>query len=322
MREKIINTKKDKEIFKEYFYVINYPTYEKSLCEMEMKYLFERIPKEKYFFSNRYINPSRSPFIKHNIKVIYNEETLQDIIDKIKANKLCYENFKVCYIKLEKGNVDYNERLRSLKEIGLVITGLPNMQEPDITLGVSVVNGRWIFGVYKKNDYKWHEHDNKPFSYSNALGLKVAKSVVNIAVGNNLNSTLVDPCCGVGTVVIEALDLGIDVKGYEINKSIAKNAKKNLKFFGFDEEIISNKDMHTLNEKYDIAIVDIPYGLFTSTTLKEQMDIMKTARRLANRLVIVTSEDMDSHIIECGFEIIDKCHVNKNKFKRYITICR
>lgn len=319
MLEMILNENSDEP--KEYFYAINYPKYEENLCEMEMKYLFGKIPEEKYVFSHRYINPSRSPFIKHSISVLYSEDSLQAIVDKIVENKLSYEKFKVCYIKSQHGDVDYSERLKSVREIGFVINGQSEIHNPKITLGVTKVNGRWIFGEHKENDYEWHIHDKKPYSYSNSLGLRVSRAIVNIAVSNNLDCTLIDPCCGVGTVVIEALSFDINVKGYEINPCIAENAKRNLQFFGY-KDVITNGDMHNIEDKYDVAIIDIPYGLFSKTTLKEQTDIIKTARRIADKLVIVAFEDMDEHIISAGFDIVDKCYVCKGKFKRYINICK
>ncbi|NRW77833.1 hypothetical protein [Clostridium beijerinckii] len=59
--------------------------------------------------------------------------------------------------------------------------------------------------------------------------------------------------------------MGIDVVGCEINKSIAENAKKNLEFYGY-ENVVTNGDMNEIEEKYDTAIIDLPYGLFTPTT--------------------------------------------------------
>ena len=48
---------------------------------------------------------------------------------------------------------------------------------------------------------------------------------------------------------------------------------------------------------------------------------MKTARRIADKLVIVTFEDMKTDIAEAGFDIVDSCVVCKGSFKRYIDIC-
>jgi len=319
LSKELLNNK-NSYINRKYFYSINYPVFEAELCAMEMKCLFNESPIEKYLFSDYYVDPSRSPFIKDMISIMYDEESLEEIIDKVIKDNLYYEDFKICYIRLEDGDISYKERLRSIREIGLVIAGECEMHNPKVMFGLTKVNGRWIFGKYERNDYEWHIHDKKPCSYSNSLSLRVARALVNIAVNNNLDCKLIDPCCGVGTVVIEALSMGIDVKGYEINKSIAGNAQINLKFFGY-ENVITYGDMHNIEEKYDVAIIDLPYGLFTATTIEEQTALMKTARRITNKLVIVTFEDMDRHIIEAGFDIADKCCVSKGKFKRYINIC-
>jgi tRNA G10 N-methylase Trm11 len=287
---------------------------------MEMRCLFDITPCEKYLFSDLYIDISRSPFIKDMISIIYEEDSLEQILENIIEDKLAYDDFKVCYVKLENGDIGYEERLRSLSKIGFVITGEPKMHNPKVILGITKVCGRWIFGIYERNNYEWHIHDKKPYSYSNSLSLRVARALVNIAVKNNLTCKLIDPCCGVGTVVIEAISMGIKVIGYEINKSIAENARKNLEFFGY-KNVITNGDMNNINEKYDVAIIDLPYGLFTPTTIEEQTALIRSARRMSNKLVIVTFEDMDECIIEAGFNIVDKSYVCKGKFKRYINIC-
>lgn len=304
-----------------YFYTINYPEFEEEFCKMEMKYLFGIIPGKKYFLNNTDINPSRSPFIKDRIKIIYNEESLQDIVQNIINEKLSYEDFKISFIKLEDTDINYKERLNSIRELGLVITGESEMHNPKVNLALTKVNGRWIFGEYQRNDYKWHIHDKKPHNYSNSLGIRVARALVNIAVGQDIDKKIVDPGCGVGTVVIEALSMGINTNGYEIRETIAENARRNLEFFGYDKLAISHGDMHKIKEHYDIAIVDLPYGLFTPVTLEEQKEIINTARRIADRLVIVTFEDMKEYINKAGFEIIDSCTVCKGNFKRYIDIC-
>lgn len=320
MNKEILNNNSQGIIKNKYFYSINYPVFEENLCNMEMKCLFNTIPNKKYLFSDIYVSPSRSPFIKDIISIIYEADSLKKIVEKVIADKLSYDDFKVCYIKLENGDVNYEERLKSIREIGLVIIGQSEMHNPKVTLAVTKVNGKWIFGKYERNNYEWHIHDNKPYSYSNSLGIRVARALVNIAVGNNVELKLVDPCCGIGTVVIEALSMNIDVNGYEINNNIAQYAQRNLEFFGYNN-VITNGDMHRIEERYDVAIIDIPYGLFTPTTLKEQIDIIKTARKIADKLVIVTFEDMDKYIKGVGFNILDTCYVSKGKFVRYISIC-
>ena len=78
-----------------YFYFINCSEMEKELCNMEMRSIFRKEPKEKYLFSEKNFDPSRSPFIKLQIKSIYIEKNLEDIIRKIKEDKVSYDDFKV-----------------------------------------------------------------------------------------------------------------------------------------------------------------------------------------------------------------------------------
>ena len=310
-----------KNINGSFLYFINYKDNERELCKMEMRCLFNREINEKYFFSDIDINASKSPFIKSKIKIIYSDESLDRMVSKIKEDNLSYYDFKVCYVKSEQGDVQYEDRLEATRKIGFVVNGYPDMHKPRNPLAVTKINGLWIFGEYERNDFKWQKHNDKPYSYSNALGLRMARALVNIAMKDNEEGTLIDPCCGVGTVVIEALDLGIKVKGCEISKQMAYNARENVEFLGYLRDTIVCYDMHKIKDKYDSAIIDIPYGLFSPVTLEEQKAIIHTARNICEKMVIVTFEDMEKFIVEAGFSVIDKCVVPKGNFKRHILVC-
>ena len=310
-----------KNINGSFLYFINYQDNERELCKMEMRCLFNREINEKYFFSDIDINASKSPFIKSKIKIIYSDESLDRMVRKIKEDNLSYDDFKVSYVKSEQGDVQYEDRLEATRKIGFVVNGYPDMHKPRNPLAVTKINGLWIFGEYERNEFKWQKHNDKPYSYSNALGLRMARALVNIAMKDNEEGTLIDPCCGVGTVVIEALDLGIKVKGCEISKQIAYNARENVEFLGYLRDTIVCYDMHKIKDKYDSAIIDIPYGLFSPVTLEEQKAIIHTARNICEKMVIVTFEDMEKFIVEAGFSVIDKCVVPKGNFKRHILVC-
>lgn len=310
-----------KGLIKPYFYTIKFALDEENLCKMELKSLFNKIPCKKHFFSYHHVTPSRSPFLKECISIIYTGNTLEDILHQITTDNLSLEKFKVSYVNYGDETLHLNERRKIEYLVGMNINGEAEMENPEILLGITKVNNKWILGEYECNESKWHLHNRKPYSYSNALGVKVSRAIVNIAVANNLKLKVIDPCCGIGTVLIEALEQGIDIIGYELNSMIAENARKNLQHFGY-ENIITTGNMNTITDKFDVAIIDLPYGLFSPTTLKEQLDIIKSARRISNRLVILTFEDMDKHLLSSGFNIVDRCDVSKGKFKRFVTICR
>jgi tRNA G10 N-methylase Trm11 len=311
---------KGKYSSKLYFYTINYPQYEKDLCMLEMKHIFSKCPKEKFIFSNRYIDPARSPFIKHFINVLFTGISLEEIAAKILKNKVSYNNFKVSFIDIGDESIDFHQRRKVESIIGFNIEGYADIHNPKIIIGVTKVCGIWILGELTHNKCKWQLHNQKPYSYCNGLGVRVSRALVNIAIDNDFSCSLVDPCCGIGTVVIEALSIGAKITGYEINPLIAENANKNLEYFGFENRII-NGDMHTISDKYDAAIVDLPYGVFSLTTLEDQLAIMRTSKKIAKKSIFVTYDNMENELTSLGFKIVDSCIVSKSKFKRYITIC-
>lgn len=310
-----------KNNLKQYFYAIRFTKDEHELCDLEMKCLFNKAPKLNYIFSYHYENPHRSPFIKQCISILYTGDTVDAIISQIVSNNLYYEDFKVCYFNVGNEKFSYQEKRKIEYKVGYKINGEADVHNPKILLGLTKVNDKWIFGELELNDSPWLEHNKKPYSYCNALNVKVSRAIVNIAVANNLKAKVVDPCCGIGTVVVEALSLGIDITGFEINDFISENAQRNLEFLGF-KNVVTTGDMHQIKDKYDVAIIDLPYGLFSSTTLEEQLALVKTARRIADKMVIISLSNMDEHYISCGFQIVDNCHISKGKFKRYLTICK
>ena len=305
---------------KKYLYTTNYSKDEESLCRMEMRCLFSILLDGKHLFSDIYVDPSRSPFIKKCISIMYTGETVQEIIDQIVVDKLTSMDYKVAYFNASDENMGFREGRSIEFKIGFNILGEAEMKEPKIIFGITKVDNKWIFGECEGNTAEWLLHNRKPFSYSNALKVNVSRALVNIAVGNNIECRVVDPCCGIGTVLIEAISMQINIKGYEMNSYIAKNAKANLRYFGFDD-IITIGDMHDIEQKFDVAIVDLPYGIFTKVTTGEQLAIMSTARRIADKMVIITFEDMKQQITSVGFHIDDRCTVSKGTFERHIFIC-
>ena len=184
---------------------------------MEMKCLFNKPLNEKHLFSDIYVDPSRSPFIKKCISIMYTGDTMKQIIDQIVIDKLTSKNYKVAYINATDEIMGFHDGRRIEFEIGYSILGEAEMKKPEIIFGITKIANKWVFGECESNKSDWLFHNTKPFSYSNALKVNVCRSLVNIAVGNNVNCSVVDPCCGIGTVLIEAISMQINIKGYEIN---------------------------------------------------------------------------------------------------------
>ncbi|WP_235848529.1 TRM11 family SAM-dependent methyltransferase [Litchfieldia alkalitelluris] len=298
---------------------------EKQLAALEMRSFFGQDSDDSMIVESHVkIDPSRSPFIRERVEIMYEGSKIEDIVEQVKQIKLENTTFKVMFIKSsdleKKKEFGLKQRRKIEKEVGLSIDGEPDLLEPQVFYGIMNVNWRWVFGHYEKNDATWLRHQTKPHSYSTALSTRVARAVANIAVPDPRGIKAIDPCCGIGTVLVEAISMGIDIVGSDVNHLILPGTRENIAYFGLEGEV-KCKDIREVTEKYDVAIIDMPYNLCSVITPDEQLEMFQSAWRFSNKLVIVTLEPIDGVIIEAGFKIIDRCVVNKGAFTRQIIVC-
>lgn len=304
----------------ENLYILNYPENEEELCALECRVLFNKESKGKYLFSNYNFDASNSPFIKSALRIKIYKNSLEEVIEEIKEKNISYENFKVIYLRLEDCDISYKERLESVYKVGMAVNGIANIKNPSITLGLVKVQNYWLFGEFDKNNCLWHIHDKKPKSYSNSLSFRVAKALINIGIGRDRNLKVIDPCCGVGTVILEGLFMGIDIEGVEIKPQIASDCKRNLEFFNY-KDVITKGNIKDIEKVYDVSIIDIPYGVFTPTTKEEQELIINSARKISKKLILISFENMDEMLHQAGFKVVDSASFSKGNFIRYISVC-
>lgn len=306
-------------------YIYTYASYENehSLCALEMRSLFGYDTQTGILESTLKINPNRSPFIKERLAVIFNEISLENLINMVETLALRNgENFKVKYVKTGKQTEleGFASRRAIEREVGLHIKGEAELKQPKRLFGIMYVNGRWIFGDYVKGEPIWFRHQQKPHSYSTALNTRVARAVVNIAIPDPNGVKAIDPCCGIGTVLVEALSMEIDIVGSDRNPIILRGTRENIAHFGYSCQV-KLADIRDIKEHYDVAIIDLPYNLCSVITPEEQLEMLQSARRFSNKVVIVTVEPIDAILDKAGFEIIDRATIKKGSFTREVIVC-
>ena len=303
----------------DYLYEISYRREFKQICEMEMRHIFGNTTSNVYHLSNENIDITRSPFIKGRIKITHTDTLIKTIESSLIENETFYQDYKIQYLKYDK--VEYPDRIQAMRILGTAIEGDFAIKNPKVSLALTKVDGNWIFGLYEVNPNEWLARRKKPFSYSNALEVKLARVLLNIAIENDFSKSIVDPCCGIGTVVIEAKSMGLNIKGYEINRFVAQHANSNLTHFGFEPDI-SRQDMFEIEQIYDVAILDLPYGQFSSITYQEQMNLIEKTRTISKKAVIISMDEITKDILSHGYVIIDKAKIEKsNSFSRHIYFC-
>ncbi|MCD7808032.1 MAG: hypothetical protein LUH02_01715, partial [Erysipelotrichaceae bacterium] len=266
-----------------------------------------------------YIDYTRSPYIRGCLDIMFTHASFDDIVQDITDNNLYYLDFKVIYLKNDITHVHYQESIDKCKAAALPISGSVNMHHPQTIFAITKIENLWYFGIYHEKSL-WNKHYDKPHSYSHSLNLRDARAIVNIAIGQNLNKTIVDPCCGVGTVVLEALGMGLNIKGFDINRYVSYQARLNLEYYGYDPLLIQRKDMRKITDIYDVTILDIPYGIYSPFTYEQQLDLLQHVT--SNELVLVSHISMNKELENLDYDIIDQAKINKGNFIRYITYAR
>lgn len=307
-----------------YLYTYAYTNDEEALCQLEMRSFFGKDTTEKIIKSGVAINPSRSPFIKERIELFFEADTLQAIIEKSTEIDMGETTFKVIFLKInglsEQDQVDYSGKRDVERQIGSAITGEADVHNPEVTFGLIPFEGRWYFGRYLQSEPIWFKHMKKPREYSTALSTRVARAVANIAVPEPEGVKAIDPCCGIGTVLVEALSMGIDIVGRDINPLVVEGSRENIAHFGLSGDV-NLGPIAEVEENYDVAIIDMPYNLYTHATPADQLAILKDAHPFTEKLLVVTIETMDHMIEEAGFIVTDRCTAKKGMFLREILVC-
>ncbi|MBU7593397.1 RNA methyltransferase [Metabacillus halosaccharovorans] len=288
-----------------------------------MRSLFGFHTETNVLESSVQINPSRSPFIKERIDVIYKADCLEDLVQKVSGYQV-EKTFKVIVIEHSQATdlqkIGFEKRRKIEREIGLQLSGQGDLQNPDQLFAVIKVKDRWVFGHYTNSESIWLFHQKKPNNYSTALSTRVARAVVNIAVPTVADKKVIDPCCGAGTVMIEALSMGIDIVGSDLNPLVTRPARENIAYFGYKAKVLL-RDIRDVTGSYDVAIIDMPYNLCSVLEPETQLEMLKSARGFAGKVVVITTETIDSLIERAGFTIADRCVAKKGSFSRQILVC-
>ena len=307
-----------------FIYTFAYNDAERSLCHLEMRSFFGKDTEVKIIKSSIKIDPSRSPFMKGRVEVLAEGDTVEEIVAQAPAFGSENETNKVIFLKINdrqgKDKIENSERLQIERAIGTEMQGDFDLHNPNQLYAIVPYEGRWYFGTYTKSEPVWFAHIKKPREYSTALSTRVARAVANIAVPHPEGVRAIDPCCGIGTVLVEALSMGIHIVGRDINPLVCDGSRENIAYFGLTGDV-KKSAIEEITETYDVAIIDLPYNLYTHVSWEDQFTILKHARRIAKKVVIVTIESMDDRLESVGLQIKDRCITKKQQFTREIVVC-
>jgi tRNA (guanine10-N2)-dimethyltransferase len=98
---------------------------------------------------------------------------------------------------------------------------------------------------------------------------------------------ILDPCCGTGSMLIEAALIGCRVLGLDIQRRMVRGSLKNLSYFNINPEgiIVADASKPPIT-KVDCVVTDPPYGR-SATTLK------RTTKQIIEEVLTAVSDMLD-----------------------------
>ena len=141
---------------------------------------------------------------------------------------------------------------------------------------------------------------------------KVARMMLNIAVsGKRLAvSTVLDPFCGVGTILMEGCELGLTMIGSDIGPKQVARTKKNLESFGMKAQVFVG-DARDVKEKVDAIVTEADLGPNDQRSITNDqqtklhrlyLDCFKNWKNLTKRIVIaLPDEEIIDKVINMGY---------------------
>lgn len=209
---------------------------------------------------------------------------------------LAAEQFAIDVVRLP-GGLDLSRR-DTANAFALVIEGRPNLDDPAERFTVyATPEGVWFGRALEMGVPQWKRFVAKLHDCSSALPDQAARAVCNLEVRGG--ERVVDPCCGSGTLLLNASDLGAIVSGFDINKKMVGATNANLLYFGFPASA-EQADATEVGGNYDLVLTNLPYGKMSAVSPADELRLVSNIVKLAPRGVLITTNEVTDAVQEAG----------------------
>jgi len=151
--------------------------------------------------------------------------------------------------------------------------------------------GRFVAGL-RLTDSSTRQHGGRTTERAGALRPTVAAAMVTLAGTPQNDQTLLDPCCGSGTILREAREQGWQIAGSDIDPKAVEIAGRNLG----NTKVVTAGDVRSLDRpdgSVDASVSNLPFGRQYEVTdsmddwLRAALDELARVTRSGGRIVLL-----------------------------------
>ena len=260
----------------------------------------------------------RAAYIRKGVRVLARATSFGALVDAVAAAEFDADRFRIEVYDPE------NLRLTSTRDLIVpladVMADHPDLADPKhrfvVTLGA---NGCWFGEILTEAAGDFQKHDTKPWTTSSSLDARLARALINLVPDAR---SLLDPCCGAGSIVVEAASLGIEAVGIDWKPAMVGMTRQNLDHFDYSATV-EQADARTIDVPVDAVVTDLPYGYGIKEDAATTQAILDRAATLAPTGVFVSRYDLTVQLSKAGYEnIAVHCIEKRSGFIRRVHVGR
>jgi 16S rRNA G966 N2-methylase RsmD len=270
-----------------------------ELIAAECAALTDQLPEpDGFVLGGRVSEVRRSAYLRFGASLLASGQTLDDLVDRMTGLTLDAEGFCIEVHRLA-GAIDTPTH----EVIVAVANGLrgawPNLSAPQHRFVVLVRgDGFWFGELLTEAERSWKRHDARPEVLCCSLPSRLARALVNLAAGPG--DILLNPCCGAGSLLLEAASIGATGCGIDWNARMVEMSRKNLEYFGYAADV-QLADACNWTHRGAVVVADLPYDLNCSTTERNVRGIVAQALTLAPQAIFVAAADLSPWLLQAGY---------------------
>ncbi len=254
---------------------------------------------EHVLVSPHEVDAGRSAHLTHGAELLWRGGRIEDLYALLEREPIQAERFLIEAVKFpRRGGPD---RQTLCGEIGLRFEGRPDLDNPATRFLLVMEKGEFLFGrVTSRNTTDWRPRVHKPFSFSASLGPRLARAAVNMVA--RPGDVIVDPCCGSGTIVIEAETIGVRAMGFDRAPEMPGRARENARALCVDA-LFGVADVRTLRGEFDAVVTNLPYDMMIRVPDGFYAEALTSIRDLAPRAAFYASDDLTADAESVGLTV-------------------
>jgi tRNA G10 N-methylase Trm11 len=248
----------------------------------------------------------RAAYLSTGMQTIAKGATLQALTADLIRQSFSADSFRIEIISFaERVPVHKQDAILAVAD---AIQGAPDLNHPQRRFQlIACDNGFYLGEILTKSLRSYQKHDAKPYRTSSSLPSQLARALVNLAYPAR---SILDPCCGTGSILLEACATGVAAFGIDRNPKMVGMTRRNLQHFGY-EAVVQRGDATQYTQTNEAVVTDLPYGRFLKHDDHNIKMILRQMAVLAPLGIYLTEQDISAWLQEAGYQKVDVYCIRK-----------